>query len=200
MALALAFPGVIGFTYAESTTMALAQLTDLKTYIGVTGSADDSLLSRLLESESTFFEAQCGRTFVTASYTEVRSGHGRTTMVPREDPIVSVTSVAVDGQTIPSASSYDAEGWRVFEGAIHLNGHAFTRGTGNVTLVYVAGFDPVPADVQQAVIELAALKYRDRRHIGKGAESMGGMSVTYLPSLVPASVQAVIDAYRRIIV
>jgi hypothetical protein len=61
-------------------------------------------------------------------------------------------------------------------------------------------YTEIPADITQAVIELAALKYRDRLRVGKSTESMGGMSVGYLPSMTPASVLSVIDAYRRLAV
>jgi len=195
--------------------MALAQLTDLKQYIGKSDTTDDALLNRLLSGASDFFESQCGRTIATASFTEVRNGDGRQSIAPRHYPVVGATSVAVDGNTYPQATGSTDPGWVVADGLIWLRpmqtpasypyGYLpstvptafFNEGRANVMLVYTAGYDPIPQDVQQAVIELAALKYRDRQHIGKSGESLAGASVTYLPSLVPASVQSVIESYRR---
>lgn len=46
--------------------MALITLADLKTYLGITGTAEDALLTGLLEAASAAVERLCDRTFTTA--------------------------------------------------------------------------------------------------------------------------------------
>jgi hypothetical protein len=180
--------------------MALAQLADLKAYLDIpaANTGSDALLSRLLSASSDYFETQTERTMATASYTASFDGDGARSYYPRRIPVVSVSSVSVDGTAVAKATGTSDDGWLLDGYVVRLRNTTFSTGVLNCQVCYVAGYDPIPQDVQQAVIELATLKFKERTHVGKQSEGMVGMNATFLPSITPRSVQDVIDDYSSI--
>lgn len=179
----------------------LASLSDVKIYLGIADLNSDSLLSPLLEAASAWFCTEVGRAILTASYTETLSGDGSTRAVLTRDwPVTAVASVTIDGAVIPEATTADVDGWVLDGEIVRLRGYQFTEGVKNVEITYTAGYATTPADVRQAVVEMTALKFRERLHVGTSSQTIAGQSATYLPAFVPRSVQDVIDAYRKVIV
>jgi uncharacterized phiE125 gp8 family phage protein len=177
--------------------MALATKDDLKAMLNIQHAQDDALLDRLLASASEYFERQAGRVILAADYTDVQDGTGATSIVPVEYPVVSVTSLTINGETITESVSYDEDGWFLRGDVVRLRGYTATEGTGNVELVYRAGYETTPPDVVQAVLEIAALMYRERERVGQQSRSgPDGNTVFYYAP--PARVVSTIEAYRRI--
>ncbi|WP_059436348.1 head-tail connector protein [Anaeromyxobacter sp. PSR-1] len=176
----------------------LADVDELKAYLDITHTNDDALITTLIAAASTFVESYTGVDFRYRLKTEIRDGDGGKLMTLRERPVVSIVSVAIDEQSIAESVGLSVDGWYFHDGHLRLRGHRFTLGDGNVQISYTCGYPVVPFDIKQAVIEMAGLKYRDRTRIGKTSESMAGQSVSFLPAVVPLSVLAVLDAYRRI--
>jgi hypothetical protein len=82
---------------------------------------------------------------------------------------------------------------------VRLRGTTYriTEGVGNVTLVYSAGFSVVPPDVTQAVLEMAALMYRERERVGQQSRNgPEGSTVFYYSP--PSRVVSTIETYRRV--
>lgn len=177
----------------------LADVDDVKAYLGVTVSTDDALIADLVEAASAYVESYTGQSFRYRLKVELRDGNGERSLRLREGPVVDVVGVSVDGVAVPESTSLSSDGWFLMDGSVRLRGSRFTPGDGNVSVSYTCGYPAVPADVRQCVVELASLKYRDRTRIGKSTEAISGMSVSYLPSMVPASVTAVLDAHRRLL-
>ncbi|ACL64650.1 hypothetical protein A2cp1_1306 [Anaeromyxobacter dehalogenans 2CP-1] len=175
----------------------LASLTDLKGYLGITAAAEDALLSRLLTGSSDFLEKATGRTFAAEGHTGTFDGDDSRLLFPTHTPILSVTSLTVDGRTITERGSWDAEGFVVRPYYLELSsGLCFTRGLANVGLQYSAGFETVPGDVQQAVITLSALAYKERTRVGVLSNTVQGEAFSYQTLTLPQSVQSVVDAWR----
>lgn len=172
-------------------------LADLKSYLSITSTADDALLSRLLAAASDLVCGQMGRAFGVVAYLKERHlGDGGTVLVPDHVPVVGVTELRIGGAVVPEAvNAATDDGWFFLRDLVCVRGpYRFTDGA-LVEVSYSAGED-APADIVQAVIELAALKYRERSHVGTASQTLAGQSVSFLPSIVPVSVQTVIDSYR----
>lgn len=194
----------------------LASVADFKTYLNVTNTTDDALISKLLTQASVRFESLCGRRFGVRSYDEFYDGDGTRTLPLRQHPVIGVSSVHLDDDAspIPAATGTTDPGWRLVDDVVIINGvsgpvfpspffldkstYYFRKGRRNVRVVYSAGYSEIPDDIQAAVIELAALKYKERLRLGLGSESMAGMNATFLPAIVPLSVMSVVEQYRRI--
>src|SRR5262249_5906524 len=75
--------------------MSLDTLANVKSRLGVTASADDSLLTLLMNSADRWVSNYCGRDFGGGTYTEYHPG-GSEFVHLRNFPVQSVTSVNVD--------------------------------------------------------------------------------------------------------
>ena len=177
--------------------MALATTDDLKALLSIRHAEDDALLLRLVGAASEWFEKQAGRTFLSTEYVEVQDGNGATAIAPRMYPVVSVSHVFVAGVELTESTAYGVDGWYQHGDLIRIRGGVFTAGEGNVEITYQAGYAAVPNDVNQAVLEVAGLMYRERDRYGQQSKTMGGESVAfyYTP---PSRVMATIEAYRRV--
>lgn len=168
--------------------MALTTIDNVKTHLSLTHFGDDALLTRLVDAESARFEAAIGQAVAVTGYTQEQAGDDTDTVVLAYGPVVAVASVTLDG--VPQ-TDYTRSGRIVtLAGAI---GRSQTVG-----IVYTAGWATAPADIEQAVIEMVALKFQERTHLGKQSQSIAGQGAAYLPSITPQSVQVVIDSYRRV--
>jgi hypothetical protein len=180
----------------------LCTLAQLKEYLGIpTGTtAADDLLQGLLTASSQFLATWCDRTFQVVAYNEIRDSRGPT-FVTLGYPLVSVTGVTVDGRPIPPGQGWPRQGYFSSLWAIRIDGYGVPRdGYQNVNLQYTAGYAVIPADLQQAAIELSALKYKQKDRIGiSGSEGIDGQSITYRDLAMSQAVLAVAMRYKRVV-
>lgn len=176
----------------------LCQLSDVQAYLGDSAASSAAVLGTLIQNASAFIEQFCNRTFAIANYTETRNGNGGNRLFLMNGPIVTVTAVSVDGQTVAAAPSVTANGWVNDDSIVYLRGGCFTRGVQNVTVAYSAGFAATPADVSQACIELVAEKFAKRNRIDKASETLGTQQTqAYIQSDMPARVKTALKPYVR---
>lgn len=179
----------------------LTTLDNAKAYLGLDAgqSADDALLSRLISAASKFLTKQIDRTLASTAYTMTFDGDGDAWVLLREYPVVSVASVTVDGVTVPQRTTVTGEGWLLDGDRVRLVGYTFARGVQNCTIAYTAGYSTTPEDVEQAVIELVAYRYKSKDRTGIMSKTLvSNESVMFSGySNSTASVDAVIEQYRR---
>lgn len=178
----------------------LASVAALEAYLNLdAGNADEALLTRLLVQVGAFIEGKVARAFAAADYTETYDGNGSSYMALRQGPIVSISSLSIDDVPM-TASSRTAYGYAFKDSAVLLTGGLkFSRGLQNVDVSYRAGYETIPADVELAVIEGAALVYKRRGHLDMSSQAMAGSTTSYLLEAMPESVAAVINTYRRVV-
>jgi len=137
----------------------LVQLGTVKSWLGVTSTADDALLSALISQISRAIYNYINRSFVLpANVTEAYDGSGRESLILRNWPVGEISAVIVDGRLIPPAplmvaGIHMAPGY-VLEQAddqppgamqqLFLRGHyRFHKGRQNVVVSYRAGYEIV---------------------------------------------------------
>lgn len=147
--------------------------------------ADDVLLQTTITSVSAALERMLSRTFAATTYNEMRNGNGKSALMVLNDPILSVTSVTVNGVAIPARPTFNGRGYTFDEDTIYLDSDCFERGRQNVQLVYEGGFDPLPVDLVQDAAEAVAFLYRERDRVGLAAKAMEGATTSYLRDLPP---------------
>lgn len=91
-----------------STPVGLSTLENLKTIAGVSGTSQDTALTLILKAASAQVETYCSRRFGLRTTTETLAGTGRTDLLVSVWPIVSVTSVTVDGNAVTDYVLRDA--------------------------------------------------------------------------------------------
>ena len=201
--------------------MAAQDLTTLATLkawlpINMSTTTDDPTLERLITAVSMDFERATRRPdLLLADYAEVHQGDGSTRMIAFHWPVCSVDSLVVAGATIPVSSDKIAPGYYVDEDIdperiwnIYLIGSCFTDGAA-VQLDYGAGYvQPggtvdtgqfaLPEDIEQAVLDWCAYRYKMRPNVGATARrSTEGESSQVELLDAPPNVLQVIERYTR---
>jgi hypothetical protein len=179
----------------------LTTLANAKQWLNVQTASDDALITRLISAASDYIQTWLNRVFAIAAYTEGRNGYDTDGMAVKNYPITTVTSVLVDGISIPAATGATDSGYVVNEPRtmIYLRGYRFTRGRMNVTLNYSAGFALVPNEIEQACIELVGLRYKDRERIGITGKSMAGESITFSQKDFSDAIQTTLTNYKKVV-
>lgn len=172
----------------------LATLADVKSYLGLTVNTDDGLLGRLVSAASSWIKSFLNRDILTDSYTEVLDGTGTYKIMVDQYPITAVSLLVVDGHAV-SGSDF------VFrQSVISLtNGAKFPRGIGNVVVSYTAGYESVPADINQSCVELAAWRYKEKDRIGHSSKTIQGEVVAFQTTDVPADVKTNLQNWKRVV-
>src|SRR5438132_3650605 len=147
------------FVFREQQTMSqydLCTLGDVKAWLGRSDTNSDALLQALITRTSRQILSYLRRgTILPHTVSEVRDGTGGTSIMLREWPVLSVSSLAIEAQIVPQATS-DVSGGFVFEpwngvppGAaqvLALRGFCFgfrlpgILNTQIVTIIYRAGY------------------------------------------------------------
>jgi len=178
----------------------LTTLAKVKGYVQGLDQADatfDEVLGRIIAAVSAQFVSESGMVPTSTAYTEKRSGHGMESMTLRHAPVISVTSVSVDGVAVPAQPSVGSSGWVLDGSTVRLVGYVFTEGTLNVSIVYTAGYAAIPADIEQAVIKMVGLQFTDRKRIGQSSLSAGGESISYSDGATLAYWNTIVEAYSE---
>jgi len=180
----------------------LCALADVKTYLGITDTNSDAVLTSLVTNASAMVEQFCNRVFAQASYTETRNGNERVQLCLKNTPVTAVASVTINDTPVLPAVGATGTGYVFDDISIYLRqgGYqsAFIRGMQNVTVVYTAGFATIPMDVAQACIELVAQKYAKRNRIDKASETLGTQqTISFSQADMPAQVRTALQPYIR---
>ncbi len=122
---------------------------DIAAYYNLTLTAPQETLldDYILPAIQTFIEKYCNRVFDTASFIESFEG-GVSSFFVKNPPIISVTSVKEDTETLP------ADDYRVFNTYVKL----YSKPANHQTVIeidYEGGFATFPADLAQALIKWA---------------------------------------------
>ncbi|TVR41892.1 MAG: hypothetical protein EA392_00915 [Cryomorphaceae bacterium] len=118
-------------------------LTDAKEYLQVDGSHDDKLITRLITAARQMVETICGVSIVEKSI-EVGSANFQTPWLLPYGPVKTMTSATVDGETA------------------EIDGDYITTSGAILEAEYIAGFEELPAGLEQAMYELIKLYYDAR--------------------------------------
>lgn len=146
-------------TVPPSTTKLIA-LADLKAVLGITDSANDTLLGNIIQRGSDAIARFCNRVFAQRAVQETLPGPGGQLLKLKFAPITALTSIALDGETVDSTAYTITEpdaGIVFCESGWAYTGHKYSYTaiyTHGYNLPDMAGADTLPHDIQQAALEL----------------------------------------------
>ena len=178
--------------------MAYATLSQLKTYLGLSGSADDALLEQLLGRATAAIERYTHRRFTG------ETGERRFSWASVNGPLLWL------GEDLLQASSIvDGDGGSVTEYRLLPPSpphHTIYRRSGwnpadgDVKVVGVWGYSSAPPpDVVHACIRLAGYYYRQRDAQVFDVTALPEQGVITVPKGMPADVKQLLDIYRRVV-
>jgi len=198
---------------------ALSDLPSLKRWLGIRPSqADqDQLLEELIDTATAIIEKKTSRRLKKRTFendpTSISSDGSQTEVIwLLEFPVVSVAKVNLGfGSSDLASGDYavykDAGYIRLQRRVAFEEDRAYNvlvpAGIQNVRVDYVAGYDPVPADLRQACRDLAAHMFvgswaSDKR-MGLASRSVGDKAESYIAdATIPPRVEQLIEPYVRV--
>jgi hypothetical protein len=181
----------------------LCALQDVKTYLGISDTNSDSVLTNLITNVSAMIETYCNRIFALASYTETRNGGCGQKMYLANGPVTTVSSLSVNGQSVAAAPDSVSGGfvWDSMMVYIRRGGagpQEFYKGIQNVIVTYTAGYASTPPEVNQACVMWVAWLYDKRKRLDKRNETLGQQqTIGFDLSDMPAFAKTALQAYVR---
>ena len=151
----------------------LVTVTQAKTYMGVKESSYDALIGQLVTSMSEWFERETGRYFGPAKdIVEIVTGHGSPN-VQVSTNILTLTKLEMRW-TLQSWMNIDLSLVEVDGNVIRrVDLFNFLDAYQGVRVTYSGGYAAVPADVQQAVLEMVAKAFRQRIQVSSALPPSG---------------------------
>jgi hypothetical protein len=188
--------------------MAYPVNTDLKTYLAISGSTEDALLTTIVTAARGYIERECNRTFEAASSAKT---------FPAQYPFVSPDRLRLntyqDFCSVSAITNGDGVAVTVAtEILLHATETPYYRidlkpskgkvwySVDDVPISVTAfwGFALVcPPAIFEAILELGANIYRRRQTGNAGQVLQVGRGLIVQPSDIPDTVGGVINAYRR---
>lgn len=170
---------------------------------------DDDVLETMITAVSAAVQNLLSRNIVEQSYALTVHGRGASSLSVPNTPITAVSSLRVDGITIPAATGPVGLGYVFDDNFIHLRGgQRFTRGVKNVEVSYTAGWpvDAIPQDIKLAALEGLRGSIEDmRRQPNVSSQSAGDHSLSFFgPEVIAAHilgprVTALLQKYQRVV-
>ena len=176
----------------------LTTLANVKAWLGMSQDADNMVIARLITSASLMLGQYANRNFMSASYTINVDGTGGAVLMLRQYPVTAVASVSINGLALPVSTGPGVAGYRFTQSRVIVDGYRFTKGNANIVVAYTGGFTTVPPDLEQAAIELIALRYKERDRIGHTSKTLAGETVGFFIGDMPASVKTLMAQYRTV--
>lgn len=151
---------------------------------------DDVTLTGVIAGCSDTFGLLTGRDeLAPTTYTERISGSGTSELIPSNLPIVSITTLTIDGRLMPASTGFGVPGYFFDSDRIQLTGggvsfpwspggipNTFPRGRGNVSITYVAGY-PNNTVTGEAVTVPSATPYQAT--LAQAQIYVGGLTLAY---------------------
>lgn len=191
----------------------LTSLANALQWLGVANDTDGKI-ARVIGALSTQIQKFLGFNVLQTSYTRTFDGQGTIRFFVPDLPLVSVQSLTIDGVAIPQGSwsgGAQQAGYYNNANSIALIGYYFTRGFQNVTMTYTAGYQTVPADIEQACLDWMKIVYLSGQmttigsnvvKVSAGDTSLdfgGSGTVTDTKKIsMPTAIYAVLKNYRRV--
>jgi len=180
--------------------MAYATLTDIQNRLGITLSTDEqTLVTDLLDFATELIDKYTGRTFTSVTTTEKFDGNDEETIIYlRHRPIISVTEVKLNGDTLTDDDDYyvyKTQGYIRF-----YNTTPDDEDPQNIEVTYTYGYSSVPSGIKYACIEMVVKAfdaYRASKQLsGAVRGSIGDFSIAFNPELMLTDeIKKMLDMY-----
>lgn len=161
---------------------------------------DEDFADELINQASAIAERISGRKLKAREHTDVYDGNGRTTLMLREYPIVSVSSLYIDPLREWGAATEIAAADYYVNAAPAILHYAGGFGTTeqSVRVVYTAGFETVPSDLKESTLEVVAWLWTRQRGNNIALRTEQGIDGTRTEHelTIPMSARRTFEDYR----
>lgn len=201
---------------------ALTTLARAKSYLDISGTSKDVVLTMLILAATRYIEdTHCKRKFKYQTFTsELYDGKGSPRLFLKNAPIISgQTFTLQERKGIDSDDDWetlDSEDYYIDynTGKITLVGGTFHQGTQNYRVTYTAGYylpsnsyyqdgtdddKDLPYDLELAMLDLVSTMYSERNYGGIVREKVGKVEVEYAQDAAQSPhIKKTLDKYKRV--
>lgn len=171
--------------------------------IPVVDTTQDTKLDRIVSAASRRIMGFCDRRFIEETYTDVYNGRRSDTLLLKQFPVSSITSIHIDAESTFGASTLvDATEYKILHSslAVMISGRRFDVGVANIQVIYTAGylFANIPEDLQDCANRLVEYMYQmeEERRIGLLSKGKQGENTSYVLD-IPEFIQTGLMPYKR---
>lgn len=179
----------------------LITLSEYKAYAEIKSTNSDALINILIPRISQFIKNYCRRSFSDYTYdskVEIYNG-GDEYIILEENPIINIVSVEFSsdyGQTYTALTEFTQ--W-VLDGELirPIQSTTFQEQLLGYRITYTGGFDPLPEDLKQAVVDLISY-YRKNDGVVNSTKftNTTTMQIEYISDVsLPAYIRRILDFY-----
>lgn len=187
--------------------MALLTLADIKTYLGITDSLSDAILTKILEGAESALWSEIWCDLTQQTYTEYHNGAGTRALVLKKYPVASFTSFEYNTWT-PSApvwTPFDEDSYVKEEdkGMIQYLTWILPRWYKNIKVVYEAWYTTgnMPSAIMLALYKLVDGYWQQKGIENISSEKADDVMITYRSSNESTSwqneVTRLLSPYKR---
>ena len=163
----------------------LVTLEDVKSFLGITLTTHDTVLTMLINMVTDHIEKRCGRRFTDTTYTqEEYDGTAVRTLAVKYFPITSTETFKLEVNNASDNSDdweeIDTDEYWVDEATgIITKTTPFAKRTKNYRVTYSAGYDSIPYDLQLLAMTFISEIFNKRKTGGVLEESLGDRTVKF---------------------
>lgn len=173
----------------------LATIVEIKQSMGMVGTTDDDLLTRLSNVMSEAIKRYLSLTRVeSGSFDDRLDGTGHQLLLLRSYPVLTLTSVIVDTLAITS-DKYLLDG----RSLVGQKDYVFPRGRSNVRVQGTSGYTIIPEDLKQVCIDMVAREYKRRQRAGVTTEGIAGLQTSYSEDDILATEKTMLNPYKNVV-
>lgn len=181
----------------------LCTVADVKALAQKNGtSASDDVWASLVSSASSFIRLYTNRDYALKTYSEIRDGSGNSTMLLRDGPATSITSLTICTIPIPAQPADGQPGYFLDDqGILCLFGYCFSKGKRNVRVTYQAGSNVIPPHVAQACREMIVWAYSRGPRADLVTQALGPdgtQSFSFSKADLPPMAKLILDRESRV--
>lgn len=136
-------------------------------------------VARIITVVSTMIKNNLSRNILSASYTTILDGRGRSRIMLPNTPITAVSSVLLGPSgilNVPARSS-GAAGYSFSDKFVYLDPpYVFEKGRQNVSITYTGGYAQVPPDIEQACLSWIRMIMESQNYSAAVAKAKAGQT------------------------
>jgi len=179
----------------------LATLADVKSYLSISDTTQDTLLTSLLTSADAFVKSFTGRDFEQKTYTHLFNWKWENKLILKQYPVISLTSFKYNtgSFSVPNYVSFyidtykvDPEVWQIWT---MFN---IPKWIQNIQVIYSAWYVNIPEEIKQAVIKLTATYFNWSKTDWLVSESIDWASLTYEKNSIPTDILLILNRYKNV--
>ena len=176
-------------------------LSELKAYLWIIDTTQDTLLTILVNSANDFVENYIDRKIAQANYTEYFDWNAQRELLLSNYPVNSITSFKINIWTLETPVYEDIEAntyklspkvWKIF-----LNFYQ-KRWFQNYEVIYNAWYATIPWDLKLATLKIASWYYNKRTSDWIKSESVAWDSIWFDTSEISSDTLVILNNYRDV--